>query len=241
MERHVRVAAVIPAAGIGQRMNLTQPKQYLRIANTTVLEHSVAAIAQDHRIEAIYIAVAPNDPFIQQLQFSPSERDRIQLVEGGNTRAASVYAGVTAAHAAGYQWVAVHDAARPCLHVDELARVLDAGTTHADGALLALPITDTIKRAEPTAPEYSCCTVPRDHLWRALTPQVFRTEQLLKAIHEFGVFHPELTDEASAIERLGGRPKLVPGCVTNIKITHPGDEALAAVFLAMIKKEQACV
>src|SRR5690606_38267370 len=124
MERHVRVAAVIPAAWIGHRMNLTQPKQYLRIANTTVLEHSVAVIEHNRRIEAIDIAVAPIDPFIQRLQLTPSERVRIELGERGNAQAASVYAGVTAAHTAGYQWDAVHAAARACLQDDELARVL---------------------------------------------------------------------------------------------------------------------
>lgn len=238
MENHVRVAAVIPAAGIGQRMQLTQPKQYLRIGERTLLEHSVAAMRQDPRVEAIFIATAPNDPWLPQLNFGHSEN--LYFVDGGATRAASVYAGVRAAQAAGYQWVAVHDAARPCLQRDELTRVLDAGIRHADGALLAMPIADTIKRAAPAEPELSHESVPRDHLWRALTPQVFRTEQLLDAFDQFGLFHPQLTDEASAIERLGGRPKLVHGSATNIKVTHPGDETLAALFLTLNTKEQAC-
>lgn len=234
MQNQIRIAAVIPAAGIGSRMGLTEPKQYLHIAGKTVLEHSVAAVAADPRVEAIYIAVAANDTWIKTLNFT--ERCSVRLVVGGASRASSVYAGVSAAKTDGFAWVLVHDAARPCLQSDELKAVIDAGVTHEDGAILALPIADTIKQAQASGPQDIAQSIPRDRLWRALTPQVFNTVQLSNALTKLGVDNAAITDEASAIELTGGHPKLVVGRQTNIKITQPGDEQLAASFIALMKQ-----
>lgn len=235
MNNHSAVAAVIPAAGIGSRMNLTMPKQYLTVAGQTILQHSVAALAQDPRIQLIIIAIAANDTVAKQLQFVTTTP--LLWVEGGATRAASVAAGVEAAQQRGFEFVAVHDAARPCLQIDELAAVLTAGMQHVDGALLALPVADTLKRAAPCnsdaqqLPEVAA-SVPREQLWRALTPQVFATARLWHALRQVGLDNPAITDEASAIEFIGGRPQLVIGRATNIKVTQPGDEALAAMYLS---------
>jgi|SRR5690554_3603146 len=226
MQNSVAIAAVIPAAGVGSRMDLTLPKQYLRIAGTTVLEHSVRAIAQDPRIGAVIVAIAADDLRPQQLSFKLDIP--IYFVTGGASRAASVAAGVAAAQQYGFKYVAVHDAARPCLYADELAAVIDAGLTHPDGALLALPVADTLKRSCGDDVE---ATVSREQLWRALTPQVFASARLLQALQQVGVDNPAITDEASAIELTGGQPRLVHGRQTNLKITQPGDERLAELFL----------
>ncbi|PHR64545.1 MAG: 2-C-methyl-D-erythritol 4-phosphate cytidylyltransferase [Idiomarina sp.] len=238
MHNQLKVAAVIPAAGIGSRMGLAEPKQYLRIADKTVLEHSVAAVAADNRVAAIYIAVAADDIRVQSIHFKTN--CPVHLVVGGATRAASVFAGVAAAQADGFHWVVVHDAARPCLQLSELKAVIDAGIEHGDGAILALPVADTIKQTQVAKADIIANSIPREGLWRALTPQVFRAQQLIEALRQLGVEHAAITDEASAIELTGGHPKLVVGQQTNIKITQPGDERLAAMFIALMAKEQAC-
>lgn len=227
MQNTSALAAVVPAAGVGRRMQLTTPKQYLTIAGQTLLQHSVAALAQDARVELIIIAHAADDNVAKQLAFTT--RVPILWVEGGATRAASVAAGVRAAQQRGYQYVAVHDAARPCLQADELADVINAGMTHKDGALLAIPVADTLKRAQGA---YVAETLAREQLWRAQTPQVFPTELLAQALQRAGVDNPLITDEASAVELMGGNPQLVQGRATNIKVTQPGDDDLAALFLA---------
>lgn len=233
MTKQQSVAAVIPAAGIGQRMQAAIPKQYLHIGDATVLEHSIRAMARDPRIGAVFVATASDDTWFAQLEMDLTIP--VIRVEGGATRAQSVAAGVNAAQRAGYRYVAVHDAARPCLARSELAAVIEHGLEHSAGALLALPVADTIKRGSPTG--YALETVPRDGLWQALTPQVFAISVLLDAWRMIGLDDPHLTDEASAIEALGLQPRLVMGRRTNIKITQPGDEVIAAALLPDILQE----
>ncbi|RWU12264.1 2-C-methyl-D-erythritol 4-phosphate cytidylyltransferase [Pseudidiomarina gelatinasegens] len=242
MQNVAGVAAVIPAAGVGSRMGLSEPKQYLQLAGQTVLEHSVAAVISDARVQAVYIAIAADDQRVTSLNFN-SHCD-IHFVQGGSSRAASVLAGVKQAQMDGFTTVVVHDAARPCLQPDELSAVISAGLSNADGAILALPLADTVKRARRDDSEVLkriATTVARDNLWRALTPQVFGAERLCQALEQLGVDNPLITDEASAIELLGGHPLLVPGRQTNIKITQPGDEQLAALYLTTLFKEPTCV
>lgn len=236
MQLKQSVAAVIPAAGIGSRMGLEKPKQYLKIGQQTILEHSVSAMANDPRVAAIYIAVAAEDPYINAIEFRCT--CPVYLVIGGATRAESVLNGVKRAQTDGFQWVAVHDAARPCLTQAELTAVIDAGLFYSEGAILALPLADTLKRAKA---ERVAESVNREALWRAQTPQVFRTEKLVAAIEELGVTHVALTDESSAMELAGQQPRLVRGRQTNLKITEPGDERLAALYLELIKQESPCV
>lgn len=233
MQTKQQVAAVIAAAGVGQRMQSATPKQYLEIAGKTVLEHSILAVTRDPRISAVIVVVAATDPYFSQLKLPQSIP--IHRVTGGASRAESVAAGVRFAQQQGYRFVAVHDAARPCLARTELAAVIEQGLQHPAGAILALPVADTIKRAH--ADQTIDTTIPREGLWQALTPQVFATSILLDAWRIVGVTDPQLTDEASAFEALGLAPKLVLGRRTNIKITQPGDESMAAAFIQQLEKE----
>ncbi|RUO57868.1 2-C-methyl-D-erythritol 4-phosphate cytidylyltransferase [Pseudidiomarina insulisalsae] len=227
MTRINQVAAVVPAAGVGSRMQSACPKQYLSLNGETVLQHSVKALSQDPRITHIYIAVSADDPYFASQEFANSVQ--ITRVTGGASRAASVQAGVAAAVADGYDWVAVHDAARPCLSATELSAVLDGALADPVGALLALPVADTLKRADSA--QRSGATVARDGLWQALTPQVFRSRQLLTGLEQLGADNPQLTDEASVLEAIGQQPRLIQGKRSNIKITLPGDEQLAQLWL----------
>lgn len=221
------VAAIVPAAGYGSRMQHDKPKQYLRLAGQEILLHTLTALLQDPRIKHIFIAIAGDDPWFESLELP--DHWPLTRVAGGHCRAASVAAGVAAAAAAGYSHVAVHDAARPCLRSDDLARVISAGLSSEAGALLALPLDDTLKRADAT--DNSESTVDRQQLWRAMTPQVFATNILQRALQQIGVDDPGLTDEASAVERCGYKPKLVTGSATNIKVTRPADLELARLYL----------
>ncbi|CAB0149859.1 2-C-methyl-D-erythritol 4-phosphate cytidylyltransferase [Pseudidiomarina piscicola] len=222
-----QVAAVLPAAGVGRRMQSEIPKQYLQLGDATVLQWTVRALNQDPRVTKIYIATSAADPYFSTLHFD--SRCTIQRVDGGATRAASVAAGVRAAATDGFQWVAVHDAARPCLGAAELSSVLDAALSDSVGALLALPVADTLKHADG---QQRCDkSIAREYLWQAQTPQVFRTAELLRGWLKFGTEHHEFTDEASVLEALGQRPKLVIGRRSNFKITQPGDEEIARLLL----------
>ncbi|MGQ4275995.1 2-C-methyl-D-erythritol 4-phosphate cytidylyltransferase [Pseudidiomarina sp. E22-M8] len=226
-----RVAAVIPAAGIGRRMQSEYPKQYLKLGQQTVLEWTVQALCQDPRISQIYIATSSDDPYFAAQQFKVAQP--IVQVEGGMTRAASVAAGVNAAMADGFSWVAVHDAARPCLTAAELAAVLDAALGDPAGALLALPVADTLKRSGSA--QRSLGSVARGQLWHALTPQVFPAAELQRGWQQLGTDHADFTDEASVMEALGLQPRLVLGRRSNLKITQPGDEDIAR--LIVLEKE----
>lgn len=230
MNQTDRVAAVIPAAGIGARMQLEQPKQYLALAGLTVLEWSVQAMRMDPRIEHVFIALAEDDPFFAQLPLASDVN--ITTVIGGATRAGSVLAASHAAQQAGFNWVAVHDAARPCLHVQELGEVLDVALSDEVGALLALPAADTLKQSLHQRAQQ---TLDRAQVWQALTPQVFRTAQLINGITEMGVDHAMLTDESSVFEAQQKFPRLVVGRRSNLKITQPGDEAIALALLQSMK------
>lgn len=225
------IAAVVPAAGVGSRMqSVGLPKQYLPLHGVTVLEHSLRALCRDPRIGQVFVALAVDDPWFEQLHLSAINGVPITAVQGGSSRAASVLAGVQHAARGGFQWVAVHDAARPCLSERELVAVLDAGTTHPAGALLGLPCSDTMKRVD----QRLCAldNVDRQLLWHALTPQVFGTELLLRALLQQGVDDPTLTDEAAAVQALGLHPQMVMGQRSNLKITQPGDDIIAAALLA---------
>ena len=231
MSHRASIAAVVPAAGVGSRMQSTAaPKQYLSLHGVTVLEHSLRAMSRDPRIGELFVALAAHDSWFAELQLSAIQGVPITVVQGGASRAASVLAGVQRAAERGFQWVAVHDAARPCLSECELNAVLDAGITHPAGALLGLPCSDTMKRVD----QQLCAlrNVDRQQLWHALTPQVFSTELLLRALLQQGVDDPTLTDEAAAVQALGLHPQMVPGQRSNLKITQPGDDIIAAALLA---------
>lgn len=158
------VCAVVLAAGFGRRMQTECPKQYLSIGNKTILEHAVAALLADARVQRVVIAVSPGDRRFSQLPLA--QHPQITVVDGGAERADSVLAGLQALPEA--QWVLVHDAARPCLHQDDLSRLLSLCETSRVGGILAAPVRDTMKRAEPGKTAIAH-TVDRNDLWHALT------------------------------------------------------------------------
>lgn len=220
------VCAVVPAAGFGRRMQTECPKQYLSIGNKTILEHAVASLLAHPRVVRVIIAISDGDLRFQQLPLA--HHPQITVVEGGAERADSVLAGLRAAGDA--QWVLVHDAARPCLHQDDLANLLALSDTSRVGGILAAPVRDTMKRAEPGR-EAIAHTVDRNDLWHALTPQFFPRELLFDCLTRALNEGATITDEASALEYCGFHPQLVPGRADNIKVTRPEDLALAEFYL----------
>jgi 2-C-methyl-D-erythritol 4-phosphate cytidylyltransferase len=221
---------IIPAAGSGQRMAGSVPKQYLPLAGRTVLEWSLAPFLERNEFHAIVVALAAGDERWARLPASSDKR--ILTVAGGRERADSVRAGlgVIAEHAKAEDWILVHDAARPCLHPDDLQHLIDALANDAVGGLLATAVPDTLKRAGPDGRvEF---TVPRTHLWRALTPQMFRYGVLWQALEQSVAGSELITDEAAAVEGLGLSPLLVAGRSDNLKITVPEDLVIAERHLA---------
>lgn len=224
-----QVIAVLPAAGIGSRMQADCPKQYLTIGRQTILEHAIHALLRHPRISQVIVAISPED---QQFKTLPIASDpRVLVTEGGQQRADSVLAGLQLAGNA--HWVLVHDAARPCLHPDDLERLL-AITAHSKvGGILAAPVRDTMKRAQVGQSVISH-TVERQDLWHALTPQLFPLELLKLCLQRALDEGAEVTDEASALEHCGYHPLLVMGRADNIKVTRPEDLALAAFYLTQL-------
>ena len=221
------VCAVVPAAGFGRRMQTECPKQYLSIGNKTILEHAVAALLAHPRVNRVIIAISEGDERFQQLPLA--QHPQITVVEGGAERADSVLAGLCAAGEA--SWVLVHDAARPCLHQDDLANLLALSETSRVGGILAAPVRDTMKRAE-TGKAAIAHTVDRNDLWHALTPQFFPRELLFDCLTRALNEGATITDEASALEYCGFHPQLVAGRADNIKVTRPEDLALAEFYLS---------
>ncbi|CAK9885844.1 MAG: 2-C-methyl-D-erythritol 4-phosphate cytidylyltransferase [Candidatus Erwinia impunctatus] len=225
------VTAIVPAAGIGSRMGNTIPKQYLQIAGKTVIEHAVDRLRSHPAITRIIIALSAEDHYFSRLPLA--DDPAITLVTGGNTRADSVMAGLQIVAAA--PWVLVHDAARPCLHHDDLTALLRLTGCSEVGGILAAPVRDTIKRAEADQ-SVIAHTVPREALWHALTPQLFPGALLFQCLQRALNNGVTVTDEASALEYCGYRPQLVSGRNDNIKITCPEDLALAAFYLTQLLK-----
>ncbi|ALX93524.1 2-C-methyl-D-erythritol 4-phosphate cytidylyltransferase [Serratia fonticola] len=224
-----QVIAVLPAAGIGSRMQADCPKQYLTIGHQTILEHAIHALLRHPRITQVIVAISPED---QQFKTLPIASDpRVLVTEGGQQRADSVLAGLQLAGNA--HWVLVHDAARPCLHPDDLERLL-AITAHSKvGGILAAPVRDTMKRAQ-VGQSIISHTVERQDLWHALTPQLFPLELLKLCLQRALDEGAAVTDEASALEHCGYHPLLVAGRADNIKVTRPEDLALAAFYLTQL-------
>lgn len=222
-----RCWGVIPAAGSGSRMAADLPKQYLEVAGKPLIQHALEALLQLSEIAGVCVAVSADDPRAGVLARDP----RVWLSTGGATRADSVLGALRslAERASGRDWVLVHDAARPCLATDDLRRLVDSARSNETGALLALPVVDTLKRVNGHGQVQA--TVSRSDLWRAQTPQMFRLGELWSALEgalEAGV---EVTDEASAMEWAGHRVQVVPGNPRNIKVTVPADLALARLYL----------
>ncbi len=223
-----RYYGLIPGAGTGARMGAMLPKQYLDIAGQPMIAHAVRALLASERIERVFVVLASDDEWWAHYDWQFAA-DRLTLLRcGGDTRADSVSNGLVAMAAADDDWVLVHDAARPCLDGSTLEQLIDEVGEDAVGGLLAVPLADTLKRAG--SGQRVAATVPREGLWQAQTPQMFRYGLLMRALSARADDAP--TDEASAVERLGLAPMLVASCFSNFKVTWPDDLALARRLLA---------
>jgi 2-C-methyl-D-erythritol 4-phosphate cytidylyltransferase len=221
--------AVIPAAGVGKRMQADRPKQYLELHGRTVLEHTLSRFLDHPQISGVVVAVTDGDPYWQELAIS---HPKLFTASGGEERCHSVLNAlqVLRSQADEGDWALVHDAARPCLRREDLDHLLETLSTHQVGGLLGLPVADTMKRT--AGDDTVIDTVPREHLWRALTPQMFRLGELYQALDNALKNHQLVTDDASAMELAGKAPKMVEGHGDNIKITRPQDLRLAELYLA---------
>lgn len=221
-----RFVALVPAAGSGSRMGGTLPKQYLPLLGRPLIAHTLSALASHTRIDRVVLVLSPDDAHWASLKF---DSDKLTVLRcGGETRAQSVTNGLQslADVLKPEDWVLVHDAARPCLRQDHLDKMLEVLADDPVGGILAMPVADTLKRAGPD--QRIAETVPRESLWQAQTPQMFRHVLLLEALKKAG---GQVTDEASAIEKMGLKPKLVEGDARNLKVTYPRDLELASLIL----------
>lgn len=227
--------AVLPAAGVGSRMQADRPKQYLPLNGRFLLDHTLEAILTYPLFEQVVVVLSEQDPYWPQAQCAADSR--VIRAPGGSERCHSVLNGLKALDniADDNDWVAVHDIARPCLRHEDLDILFQQ--LGGDGAILASPTRDTMKRGrlQPDGSVVIEHTVEREQLWHALTPQVFRFGRLRQALERSLLDGFEVTDEASAVEHLGGKPRLVAGRADNIKVTRPEDLALAELFLNQIE------
>lgn len=220
--------ALIPAAGGGTRMGGACPKQYLPVAGSPLIRHTLAVLAGCASIDLVAVVLAPDDAYWARFDWSDLAGRLRVLRCGGATRAATVSQGLHALRdvARADDWVLVHDAARCCLsphHIDKLIQTIGNDPV---GGLLAVPLADTLKKATEDGRRVAT-TLPREGLWQAQTPQMFRYAQLLDAL----AHAPAVTDEASAIEACGLHPQIVAADATNLKVTFPLDLQLAEWIL----------
>lgn len=221
------IAAVIPAAGIGKRMQSTLPKQYLTLHGKTILEHSVARLQATGLVSQFWLALAPDDTYFEQTALAHSD---IHRVKGGAERMHSVLNALQFIDEHHFPWVLVHDAARPLVRQDDIRQLIARCLQQGEGGILACRVRDTMKRGENSISE----TVCREHLWHALTPQFFPTALLRAALKDAINAGIAVTDEASAMEWAGHKVLLIEGHSDNIKITAPADLALAAFYLEQV-------
>lgn len=228
---HPEIYAVVPAAGIGSRMQADRPKQYLTIAGKTILEHTLETLISHPDIHRVIIAISPGDEYFSTLPVSRAQW--LTVVAGGHDRATSVQNGLAALPE--QSWALVHDAARPCLSHADITTLLSVISDDTQtGGILASPVRDTMKRAMKTGSgalrvSHTEC---RDNLWHALTPQLFNTGVLRDALTQGLASGVTITDEASAMEAQGHQVRLIEGNPANIKITRPADLPLAAFYLS---------
>lgn len=221
--------AIVPAAGAGRRMQTATPKQYLSLAGRPVIAHTLSRLSAHPAIAGIVVATAADDQQFSRVKISTSKP--VVTVTGGETRADSVLNALSwlCEQSDIPDWVLVHDAARPCIRQTDIDQMFSLLSEHPVGGLLGMPITDTVKRTDTN--NHVIETVCREQLWRAATPQMFRTVMLQKALSDGQRQGLAVTDEASAMEASGYQPQMVAGHADNIKITHPSDLALAEQFL----------
>ena len=222
--------ALIAAAGTSARFGGSQPKQYALLMGAPLLARTIAALNEAVTLEAVFVVIAADDAMYDER--IGAHAGVVPLRCGGTTRAESVRNGLEAIGewVEAEDWVLVHDAARPCIDVATVNRLLHELEDEPVGGLLAVPLSDTLKRTEAGTRLRCAGTEPRAGLWCAQTPQMFRYAILNRALRQADL--ATLTDEAQAVEALGLKPRLVQGSPANIKVTYPEDLELAAAILA---------
>lgn len=222
-----RYFGLVPAAGSGSRFGGDGLKQYSLLAGKPMLRHAVERLLAAPEVEVVFVVLAPGDDDFRGHDWSAFGSRLAPLYCGGTSRRESVLNGLVAAASAvdPNDWMLVHDAARPCLGGSELRRLIEEVGADEVGGILAVPVADTLKRADDEG--RIAQTEPRDHLWQAQTPQMFRHGMLLRALR--GAEY--VTDEAAAVEALGYKPKLIEGNTRNLKVTFPSDLDIAERLL----------
>jgi 2-C-methyl-D-erythritol 4-phosphate cytidylyltransferase len=222
--------ALIPAAGFGSRMESKLPKQYLPLLGRPILHWALEVFLNSDRIHSVVLVLSPEDDFWAK---NALQHPKLTVLKcGGETRAESVLNGLNSSESIlDADWVLVHDAARPGMTTDLLNHLLNELAEDSVGGLLAIPVADTLKRANTSG--RVAATEPRENLWRAQTPQMFRYGLLKEALVRAS---EAPTDEAQAVEALGYKPKLVTGQLRNMKVTYPQDLALLEAIIAADKQ-----
>ena len=236
MSDNQKVWVVIPAAGIGKRMQSAIPKQYLKINDKTILEHTLNCFSSHPDIAGIIVVLNSDDYYWKTIQSNLLSKSKpIYTVEGGKERSDSVLQGIDyllmVERIKGDSWVMIHDAARPCLLKEDIDTLLSIRNESSIGGILASPVRDTMKRASPNSNAISK-TESRDNLWHALTPQLFRIEILKDALEHCLEKEIPVTDEASALEAVGKSVVLIEGSSNNIKVTQVADLNIATLLLS---------
>lgn len=222
---------IIPAAGVGQRMNAGFPKQYLSLAGETILDRTISIFIDHPMIAGIVVGLGEGDEYWHDSKWLNHEQ--VSVFVGGNARSDTVLRGLRflhEQHQVTSQSVLVHDAARPLLTATALARIVE--NTHPQGAILALPARDTVKRQTATGNVHS--TLDRTHIWLAQTPQKFPADALYEALEKANQQAIDITDECSAMEFVGWSPDLVVGESANIKVTLPEDLLIAEALFSQL-------
>jgi 2-C-methyl-D-erythritol 4-phosphate cytidylyltransferase len=231
----VALFAIIPAAGSGSRVSKKQPKQYARLAGKSMLWHAVRAVCMPP-VEAVFVVLAPGDKAFARQDWKAFKGKLQPLYCGGKTRRDSVYNGLVAAMGGidADDWILVHDAARPCLPKKDFLNLIKETRGDEVGAILALPVAETVKRAQKdeAGAQRIVASEDRAQLWLAQTPQMFRAGLLAQALQ---AAKGAVTDEASALEQMGLKPRLVAGSRDNLKVTWPEDLAMAEAILSRTK------
>ncbi|QCI22269.1 2-C-methyl-D-erythritol 4-phosphate cytidylyltransferase [Buchnera aphidicola] len=221
-----KIIAIVPAAGIGNRMQSSLPKQYIKIKNRTILEYTLKTLLLHPNIIRVIVSLNKKDNYFHKLPISSNIR--ITSVIGGKNRINSVLSGLKVKTSA--NWVIVHDAVRPCLSYEDLDKLISVIKINPIGAVLAKPVSDTIKYSDKTKQKF-LYTISRKNLWHALTPQLFQINVLRYCLKKIIRDKINITDESSALEYYGHNPLLIIGNSRNIKITWPEDLLLAEFYL----------
>lgn len=228
---------LLPAAGSGQRMAGSRPKQYLELLGKPVLQQTLERLGGLTCFERIVLVLAAEDPWwpVVKAQLPADLQARLVIAIGGRERCHSVLSGLAALRglAANDDWVLVHDVVRPCVHPDDITKLLETLHNDAVGGLLATPVRETLKRANANGLVEQ--TVDRAGLWCAATPQMFRYHLLQQALQSAVASDRIVTDEAEAVEAAGLPVRLVQGGADNLKLTYPEDMKLAELILGAMR------